>query len=75
MNSEERLTDPLIKEGGEFRKASWDEALDVVASNFKRIKEISGSDSIGGLSSDNYLFQKFMRAVIGTNNVDHCARV
>ena len=81
VNSNERLTDPLIKEGGEFRKASWDEALDLVASNLKRVKEINGPDAIAGLSSakatneDNYLFQKFMRAVIGTNNVDHCARV
>jgi len=63
-----------------FRETSWDEALDFIAKRLKEIKEKYGSDSIGGLSSarctneENYLFQKFMRAVIGTNNVDHCAR-
>lgn len=63
-----------------FREASRDEALDYVVSRLKEIKERYGSDSIGGLSSakctneENYLFQKFIRAVIGTNNVDHCAR-
>jgi predicted molibdopterin-dependent oxidoreductase YjgC len=63
-----------------FREASWDEALDFIAKRLKGIKEKYGPDSIGGLSSakctseENYLFQKFMRAAIGTNNVDHCAR-
>jgi len=63
-----------------FREASWDEALDYVASKMKGIKEKYGSDSIAGLASarctneENYLFQKYMRAAIGTNNVDHCAR-
>jgi predicted molibdopterin-dependent oxidoreductase YjgC len=81
IGDEDRLTDPLIKENGAFRKASWDEALDLVAKRLSAIREESGPDSIGGLSSakctneENYLFQKFMRAVIGTNNVDHCARL
>jgi predicted molibdopterin-dependent oxidoreductase YjgC len=63
-----------------FREVSWDEALDYIAGRLKEIKEKYGPDAIGGLSSarctneENYLFQKFMRAVIGTNNVDHCAR-
>jgi NADH dehydrogenase/NADH:ubiquinone oxidoreductase subunit G len=63
-----------------FKEVSWDEALDYIAERLKEIKDKYGSDSIGGLSSarctteENYLFQKFMRAVIGTNNVDHCAR-
>jgi predicted molibdopterin-dependent oxidoreductase YjgC len=63
-----------------FREASWDEALDYVAERLKRIKEKHGPDALAGLSSarctneENYLFQKFVRAVIGTNNVDHCAR-
>ena len=58
-----------------------DEALDLVATRLTEIKEKYGSDSIGSLSSakctneENYLMQKFMRAVIGTNNVDHCARL
>lgn len=63
-----------------FREASWDEALDYIAKRVGEIKEKYGPDSIAGLSSarctteENYLFQKFMRAGIGTNNVDHCAR-
>lgn len=64
-----------------FREADWDEALDLVAANFRRIKNESGADTMGFLSSaktsneENYLMQKFARAVIGTNNVDHCARL
>ncbi len=63
-----------------FKEVSWDEALDYVAMRLKEVKSKYGPDSIGGLSSarctneENYLFQKFMRAAIGTNNVDHCAR-
>lgn len=78
--SPDRITTPLIKKNGEFVPATWDEALDLVASKLKEIKERYGSDSIAALSSarctneENYLMQKFMRAVIGTNNVDHCAR-
>jgi len=76
-----RLTVPLVKENGKFKKISWDKALDLVTDKFKKIREKYGADSIAGLSSakctneENYLFQKFMRAVIGTNNVDHCARL
>jgi predicted molibdopterin-dependent oxidoreductase YjgC len=77
------LKKPLIrkKKGGELEEASWDEALNLIAKKFKDIKKKDGADSIAGLSSarctneENYLFQKFMRAVIGTNNVDHCARL
>jgi len=78
--SEDRLTTPLIKENGEFRKASWDEALDLVANKFKQIIAESGPDAIGGVScarsinEDSYQMQKLFRAVIGTNNIDHCAR-
>jgi NADH dehydrogenase/NADH:ubiquinone oxidoreductase subunit G len=63
-----------------FKEVEWDEALDYIAAKLKEIKEKYGADSIGGLSSarctneENYLFQKFIRAVIGTNNIDHCAR-
>jgi predicted molibdopterin-dependent oxidoreductase YjgC len=76
-----RLTKPLIRENGSFREASWDEALNLVARKFKSIKSQHGADAIGVLSSaritneENYLAQKFARAVIGTNNVDHCARL
>ncbi|MFQ6034323.1 MAG: formate dehydrogenase subunit alpha [Sedimentisphaerales bacterium] len=77
----ERLTAPLIKRNGRFEKASWQEAIKFVADRLNRIKSETGPDSIAGLSSakctneDNYIFQKFMRAAIGTNNVDHCARL
>ncbi|MBN2240859.1 MAG: FAD-dependent oxidoreductase [Dehalococcoidales bacterium] len=85
VNNPERLTSPLIRVGergeGKFREASWEEALDMVASNLSDIKSSSGPDSLAFLSSakclneDNYVLQKFARAVIGTNNVDHCARL
>ena len=79
----DRLKVPLLRreKGGEFTEASWDEALDFIAARLGKVKAESGPDSIAGLSSarcaneENYLFQKFMRAVIGTNNVDHCARL
>jgi predicted molibdopterin-dependent oxidoreductase YjgC len=63
-----------------FKEVSWDEAYDYTATRLKQIKQQYGPDAIGGLSSarctneENYLFQKFLRAVIGTNNIDHCAR-
>jgi len=82
VNSPDRLRFPLIRdESGIFREAGWDEALNYVSAKLKEIKEKYGPDSIAGLSSaratceENYLFQKFMRATIGTNNVDHCARL
>jgi predicted molibdopterin-dependent oxidoreductase YjgC len=79
--SEERLKTPLIrKDNGEFREASWDEALDLVAAKFKEIIKKHGPDAIAGVScarsinEDSYQMQKLFRAVIGTNNIDHCAR-
>jgi len=81
INHEERLTSPLIKRNGTFEEASWDEALSIVIENLDRIKKKYGPDAIGGLSSakctneENYIFQKFIRSCIGTNNVDHCARL
>lgn len=66
---------------GEWVEVEWDTALDIVAEKFKTIKEESGSDAIGILSSakctneENYLMQKFARQVIGTHSVDHCARL
>ena len=77
----DRLTDPLIRDGNDLKKVGWDEALDFVSKKLTEIKEKHGPDSIAGLSSarctneDNYIMQKFLRAVIGTNNVDHCARL
>ncbi len=81
VHSPDRLTEPLIKKEGEFVEASWDEALDLVASKFNEIKEKEGSDAFGVFTSakctneENYLVQKFSRAVIGTNNIDHCAHL
>ncbi len=81
INSDQRLTRPLIKKQGTFQETSWEEALNTISDRFERIKREHGSDSIGGLSSarctneENYAFQKFMRTVIKTNNVDHCARL
>jgi predicted molibdopterin-dependent oxidoreductase YjgC len=81
ISSPERLTQPLIRENGKLREAGWDEALDLVARRLGEIREASGPDSIGVLTSaritneENYLAQKFARAVLKTNNVDHCARL
>lgn len=81
IGSSERLTTPLIKEGGEFREATWDEALDMVANRFTDIKAQHGADTIGMLTSarvtneENYIANKFTRAVLKTNNIDHCARL
>jgi len=80
INSPDRLKTPLIRKDGAFVEASWDEAFGYIAERLSSIKQKYGPDAIGGLSSarctneENYLFQKFMRAAIGTNNVDHCAR-
>jgi predicted molibdopterin-dependent oxidoreductase YjgC len=77
----DRLKKPLIKENGSFREASWDEALGYAASELRRIRDAYGAESIGFLTSarctneENYLLQKFARAAIGTNSVDHCARL
>ncbi len=81
INHPDRLTTPLIRKDGELVAATWDEALDHVATTFGRIKKQHGSDALGILTSarctneDNYLIQKFSRAVLGTNNIDHCARL
>ena len=80
INSPQRLTNPLVKRDGAFHEVSWDEALDLIAARLGSIKAAHGGDAIGIMSSarctneENYLMQKFARAVIGTNNIDHCAR-
>lgn len=81
IHSDDRLKTPLIKKNGEFKEATWTEAFDLIASQFREIKDKHGSDSFGVLSSarctneENYLMSKFTRAVLGTNNIDHCARL
>jgi formate dehydrogenase major subunit len=80
INSEDRLTSPLIREGDKFRQASWDEALNLVVNKFSELKQKNGPDSMAFISSskctneESYLMQKLARAVIGTNNVDNCSR-
>lgn len=75
-----RLTTPLVRENGELRPASWEEALTRVAGGFKRAVDTHGPDTFGLFSCSkasnevNYLAQKFARQVIGTNNVDSCNR-
>lgn len=80
-NHPDRLSSPLIKRNGVFEEATWDEAYSHIVSELTRIKSENGPDAIAGISSartpneENYLMQKFLRAVVGTNNVDCCARV
>lgn len=81
VHSPDRLAEPLVREDGKLRQASWDEALDAAAKGLKKVKEEHGPDAIGVLVSakctneENYLLQKMARAGLGTNNVDHCARL
>jgi predicted molibdopterin-dependent oxidoreductase YjgC len=81
INDPARLKTPLIRENGTLREASWEEALGLVSTRLNEIKNKSGPDSIGVLCSaritneENYVAQKFTRAALGTNNVDHCARL
>jgi len=81
IQSPKRLTKPLVRKNGELEEVSWDEALDFTVSKLKSIKESHGGDAISFLTSakvtneENYLLQKFARAAVGTNNVDHCARL
>jgi formate dehydrogenase major subunit len=80
VNSADRLTTPLIREGDKFREATWDEALGLVARRFAEIKAANGPDALAFISSskctneESYLMQKLARAVIGTNNMDNCSR-
>lgn len=77
----ERLTQPLVRRNGELTPTSWEETLALAAERFGAIKARTGPDSLAVLASakatneDNYLIQKFTRAVLGTNNLDHCARL
>jgi predicted molibdopterin-dependent oxidoreductase YjgC len=82
IHSEDRLLRPMIRnKNGELEETTWTRALTYVAREFRRIKNESGPDSLAGLSSarstneENYLFQRLIRQVFGTNNVDHCARL
>jgi predicted molibdopterin-dependent oxidoreductase YjgC len=77
----DRLTRPLLRKKGQLQPVSWDEALDAAAEGLRRVRDQYGPERIGLLASakctneENYLLQKFARAAIGTNNIDHCARL
>src|SRR6056300_969944 len=77
----DRLKTPLIKINGKFEEASWDEASDFIKNELNRITKDHGPDAVAGISSarctneENYIFQKMIRAVVGTNSVDCCARI
>ncbi|WP_210473294.1 formate dehydrogenase subunit alpha [Vibrio crassostreae] len=81
VGSDARLTTPLIRKDGWLQPASWEEAITLIADKFTAIKQGFGSNALAGFSSakttneDNYAFQKFIRRELGTNNVDHCARL
>lgn len=80
-NHPDRIRTPLIRRNGVLESATWDEAYDFIANKLNEIKDKNGPNSIAGISSarctneENYLMQKFIRAVVGTNNIDCCARV
>jgi formate dehydrogenase major subunit len=80
-NHPDRLKSPLVRKDGKLEKVSWDEAYRYTALRFKEIKDRYGADALAGISSarctneENYLMQKFFRIVLGTNNIDGCARV
>lgn len=81
VHHKDRLETPLVRRNGRLAPASWDEALTLVAARLAGTAATFGPDAVGGLSSarctneENYLFQKLLRAGLGTNNVDHCARL
>ncbi|MEW5845956.1 MAG: formate dehydrogenase subunit alpha [Bacteroidota bacterium] len=81
VHSPDRLTVPLIRKNGELVESSWDEALTLIAQKFSEIKQKYGSEALAGYASakctneDNYIFQKFIRTVFGTNNIDYCTRL
>jgi predicted molibdopterin-dependent oxidoreductase YjgC len=81
VHSKKRLTKPLLRKNGNLEEVSWDEALDFAASRLKAIKASDGPDAVGFFASakvtneENYIMQKFARAGMGTNSIDHCARL
>ncbi len=81
INHPDRLKTPLIKRNGKFEEATWEEAYELIRDKVNGTKSEYGADVFAGLTSarctneENYLFQKLFRAVIGTNNIDHCARL
>jgi formate dehydrogenase major subunit len=81
LDAPDRLTRPLLRQGGKLVEISWDEAFGVMADHFSRIRDSYGPEALAAISSsrgtneENYLISKFVRCVFGTNNIDNCARV
>jgi predicted molibdopterin-dependent oxidoreductase YjgC len=81
VSHKDRLTKPLVRQGDGFTEVTWPEAYRKVAEGLSSIRDSHGPDSLGVLSSakctneENYLIMKFARGVLGTNNIDHCARL
>jgi predicted molibdopterin-dependent oxidoreductase YjgC len=81
IESERRLTKPLMRRDGNLVPVSWDEAMDATIQGFKSVIDTHGPDAVAVLASakvtneENFLLNKFARAAIGTNNIDHCARL
>lgn len=82
VHHKDRLKQPLIREqDGNFREVTWETAIDYIGTKIKSIIQQNSSEAIGLLSSarctneENYLMVKLARAVLGTNNIDHCARL
>ena len=75
-----RITQPMVRDNGALRAATWDEALDRAAEGFRRARDTTGPNSLGVFSCSkstnemNFVAQKFMRTVIGSNNIDSCNR-
>lgn len=80
VNRRPRLTSPLVRDDGQLRPATWDEALDRAAQAFTQVSQRHGPTALGMFSCSkatnetNYLAQKFARTVLGTNNIDSCNR-
>lgn len=81
LSHPDRLKTPLVRKDGRLQEATWEEAYDTIVGKIKGIQEENGPQAFAGLTSarcsteDNYMMQKFMRATLGTNSVDHCARL
>ncbi len=81
VQSPRRLRRPLLRKDGELVEVSWDQALDFAATRLREIRDLHGPQAVGFFASakvtneENYLIQKFARAGVGTNSVDHCARL
>ena len=81
IQHQDRLTKPLIRQGGSFQDTTWDSAIQEVTTRLKRLKENHGPERVAFVGSarcvneETYVFQKFARAVFGHNHIDHCARL